>query len=82
MKTKKILFILTLLCTMVQGAKAQNGILCTVSDQGRVICTDGSIYDNVSAAQTAGKTAVAMIICASTISIKRRLSTERSSSMG
>ncbi|MBO4801826.1 MAG: hypothetical protein J5545_08190 [Bacteroidaceae bacterium] len=62
MKTKKILFILALLCTMVQGAKAQNGILCTVSDQGRVICTDGSIYDNVSAAQTAGKTAVAMII--------------------
>ena len=28
---------------------------------GKVLCTDGSIYENVSAATTAGKTAVAMI---------------------
>ncbi|MBP5339049.1 MAG: hypothetical protein J6Z14_07075 [Prevotella sp.] len=59
---KKILLMLVLLCAVVQGMKAQNGILCTASDKGRVICTDGSIYDNVSAAQAAGKAPVAMII--------------------
>ena len=59
---QKILLMIALLCAMVQGMKAQNGILCTVSDQGRVICTDGTIYDNVSAAQADGKTAVAKII--------------------
>ena len=59
---KKILLMIALLCAMVQGMKAQNGILCTASDKGRVICTDGSIYDNVSTAQAAGKTPVAMII--------------------
>lgn len=52
---------LTLLCTIVQGAWAVDGILCTASDKGRVVCTDGTIYDNVAAATADGKTAVAMI---------------------
>ena len=62
MRRKKFLFILALLCTIVQGAWAQNGIYCTASDKGRVVCTDGSIYDNVAAAKAANKTAVAKII--------------------
>jgi hypothetical protein len=62
MRKKKILMILTLLLTAVtQGAWADDGIYCTASDVGRVVCTDGSIYDNVSAAEADGKTAVAMI---------------------
>ena len=52
---------LALLCAVVQGAWAVDGILCTASDKGRVICTDGTIYDNVAAATADGKTAVAMI---------------------
>ena len=59
---KKILFMIALLCAIVQGMKAQSGIYCTASDVGRVICTDGSIYDNVSAATAAGRTAAAKII--------------------
>ena len=59
---KKLLFILALLCAVVQGAWAQNGIYCTASDVGRVVCTDGSIYDNVSAATAVGSHAVAKII--------------------
>ena len=51
---------LALLITAVGGAWA-DGIVCTASDLGKVLCTDGSIYENVSAATTAGKTAVAMI---------------------
>ena len=51
---------LALLITAVTGAWA-DGIVCTASDLGKVLCTDGSIYENVSAATTAGKTAVAMI---------------------
>ncbi len=61
MRTKKLFLILALLCAVAQGAWAQNGIYCTASDVGRVVCTDGSIYDNVSAAKADGKTAVAMI---------------------
>ncbi len=52
---------LALLCTVVQGMWAVDGILCTPSDKGRVVCTDGTIYDNVAAATADGKTAVAMI---------------------
>ena len=62
MKQKKLLMILALLCAVVQGAWAQNGIYCTASDKNRVVCTDGSIYDNVAAATADGKTAAAMII--------------------
>ena len=61
MRTKKLLLILALLCTVAQGAWADDDIYCTASDVGRVVCTDGSIYDNVSAAEADGKTAVAMI---------------------
>ena len=59
---KKVLLILALLCALVQGAWADDGIHCSASDKGRVVCTDGSIYDNVSAAEADGKTAVAMIV--------------------
>ena len=43
-------------------AWAQNGIYCTASDKNRVVCTDGTIYDNVAAATADGKTAAAKII--------------------
>ena len=59
---KKIFLILALLCAIVQGAWAVDGIYCTASDKGRVVCTDGSIYDNVAAATAAGRTAVAKVI--------------------
>ena len=52
---------LALLLTAVTGAWA-DGIVCTASDLGKVLCTDGSIYENVSAATTAGKTAAAVIV--------------------
>ena len=58
---QKILFIIALLCA-VTGAWARNGIYCTASDVGRVICTDGTIYDNVAAATAVGRTAVAKVI--------------------
>ena len=61
MRLKNILCIFALLLTAVTGAWADDGIYCTASDVGRVVCTDGSIYDNVSAAEADGKTAVAMI---------------------
>ena len=61
MRLKNILCIFALLLTAVTGAWADDGIYCTASDKGRVVCTDGSIYDNVSAAEADGKTAVAMI---------------------
>ena len=51
---------LALLLTAATGAWA-DGIVCTASDLGKVLCTDGSIYENVSAATTAGKTAAAVI---------------------
>ena len=56
----KIFMTLALLLTAVGGAWA-DGIVCTASDLGKVLCTDGSIYENVSAATTAGKTAAAVI---------------------
>ena len=59
---KKAFVILALLYAAVQSVWAQNGIYCTASDVGRVICTDGNIYDNVSAATAAGSHAVAKII--------------------
>ncbi len=63
MRTKKLFLILALLCAVVQGAWAQNSIYCcTASDKNRVLCTDGTIYDNVAAATADGKTAAAMII--------------------
>ena len=63
MKQKKFLTILALLLMAVtQGTWAASGIYCTAGDKGRVVCTDGSIYDNVSAATAAGKTAVAKVI--------------------
>lgn len=58
---QRLLWMLALLCAVVQGAWAVDGILCTASDKGRVVCTDGTIYDNVAAATADGKTAVAMI---------------------
>ena len=62
MRTKQLLLTLALLCAVVQGIQAENGIYCTASDKGRVVCTDGTIYDNVAAATADGKTAVAKII--------------------
>ena len=62
MRLKNILCIFALLLTAVTGAWADDGIYCSASDKGRVVCTDGSIYDNVSAAEADGKTAVAMIV--------------------
>ena len=61
MMKQKLLFMMLLLGAVVQGAWAINGIYCTASDKGRVVCTDGTIYDNVAAATADGKTAVAMI---------------------
>ena len=58
---QKLLFMMLLLGAVVQGTWAVNGIYCTASDKGRVVCTDGTIYDNVAAATADGKTAVAMI---------------------
>ncbi len=58
---QRLLWMLALLCAVVQGMWAVDGILCTASDKGRVVCTDGTIYDNVAAATADGKTAVAMI---------------------
>lgn len=57
---KKLMITLVALLALTTGAWA-DGIVCTASDLGKVLCTDGSIYENVSAATTAGKEAVAMI---------------------
>lgn len=57
---KKILFLFALLLITVVGAKA-DGITATTADIGKVICEDGSIYDNDEYAYLDGKTAVAMI---------------------
>ncbi len=51
---------LVLLVAVVSGAWAADGIECSASDIGKVICTDGSIYAKVSDVPT-GKTAAAMI---------------------
>ena len=64
---RKVLLIMTLLLAMVaQGAWADGTIDCTPSDKNKVLCTDGSIYDNVSAAGAASKTPVAKIIVVDT----------------
>ena len=47
MRTKKLLLILALLLTAVTGAWADDGIYCTASDVGRVVCTDGSNRDHL-----------------------------------
>ena len=57
---KKTILTLVALLAVTTGAWA-DGIVCTASDLGKVLCTDGSIYENVSAATTAGKTAEAVI---------------------
>ncbi len=51
---------LALLMTAVAGAWA-DGIVCSTADIGKVLCTDGSIYDYVYQAESANKTPVAMI---------------------
>ena len=60
----KRLFTLALLVMIAASGAwaAEDGIVCTTSDVGKVICTDGSIYANVGEATTANKTAVAKII--------------------
>ena len=60
MKQKRLLSMLVLLAAVVSGAMAADGIECSASDIGKVICTDGSIYAKVSDVPT-GKTAAAMI---------------------
>ena len=57
---KKLMITLVALLAVTTGAWA-DGIVCTASDLGKVLCTDGSIYENVSAATNAGKTAAAVI---------------------
>ena len=64
---RKVLLIMTLLLTMVaQGAWADGTIDCTPSDKNKVLCDDGSIYNNVSAAEADNKTPVAKIIVVDT----------------
>ena len=63
---KRILSLLVLLAMVAQGAWADGTIDCTPSDKNKVLCTDGSIYDNVSAAGAASKTPVAKIIVVDT----------------
>ena len=58
---QKLLFLLVLLLTATTGAWATDGIACSASDIGKVLCTDGSIYATVGDATTAQKTAAAMI---------------------
>ena len=48
----------------------QQGIVCTAEDLDKVLCSDGSIYENVTAATAAGKTAVAMIASINTTTNK------------
>ena len=63
MRKTRLLSILALLLMAATGAWAQTTINVTADDLGKAVCTDGSIYANVSAAQSAGKTAAAKIIC-------------------
>ena len=57
---RRLLSLLALLVIVVTGAKA-DGIVATKADVGKVLCTDGSIKETVSAATNAGKTPAAMI---------------------
>lgn len=59
---QKLLFLLVLLLTATTGAWATDGIECSASDIGKVLCTDGSIYATVSDATAASKTAAAVIV--------------------
>ena len=61
MKQFRLLTLLALLMTAATGAWATDGIACSASDIGKVLCTDGSIYATVGDATTAQKTAAAMI---------------------
>ena len=61
MKQIRLLTLLALLMTAATGAWATDGIACSASDIGKVLCTDGSIYATVGDATTAQKTAAAMI---------------------
>ena len=61
MKQFRLLTLLALLMTAATGAWAEDGIVCTASDLGKVLCTDGSIVATVSDATAASKTAAAMI---------------------
>ena len=63
---KKVFSILALLLMAATGAWAQTTINVTAGDLGKAVCTDGSIYENVYKAQSAGKTAAAKIICLDT----------------
>ena len=58
---KRFLSMFALLLMAATGAMAADGIECSASDIGKVICTDGSIYAKVSDVPT-GKTAAAMIV--------------------
>lgn len=63
---KRFLSMLVLLASVVSGAWAQTTINVTADDLGKAVCTDGSIYEDVYKAQSAGKTAAAKIICLDT----------------
>ncbi len=56
----KQLFLLALLLIVAVGAKA-DGLAVTTADIGKVLCTDGSLYETVTAAENVNKTPVAMI---------------------
>ena len=58
---KKLLSMLVLLVAVVTGAVAEGSIVCSPGDLGKVLCTDGTIVDNVAAATEASKTAAAII---------------------
>ncbi len=60
MKKIRFLFFLALLLMTAVGAKA-DGLAVTSDDIGKVLCNDGNLYDNVSAAEAENKFPVAMI---------------------
>ena len=63
---QKLFSMFALLLMAATGAMAQTTINVTAGDLGKAVCTDGSIYENVYKAQSAGKTAAAKIICLDT----------------
>lgn len=64
-KLRKLLLTLAMIGGLMLGMNmktyAATTITCSTSDVGRVLCTDGSIYDTVSEASQENKTAAAMI---------------------
>lgn len=60
MKRLRLLYLVVLLLMVAVGAKA-DGLNITSNHIGKVLCTDGTIYATTSAADNAGKLAVAMI---------------------